>query len=224
MVGFRTGLIFHGIGTPKRDLEPGEAAYWITEADYAKVLDLICALPDPGVVRISFDDGNLSDLEIGLPGLLKRRLTADFFVLSGRIGSAGSLNTSDIQTLQKEGMGIGSHGVNHRAWSMLDTSALREELKVSRAALEAICNTQIRSAAIPFGAYNAAVLRALRRAGYTTAYSSAGGNMKENTFLQPRSSVRTDTSLAAISDMFAGRMSFGRRLRRFAGLAHKQLF
>jgi peptidoglycan/xylan/chitin deacetylase (PgdA/CDA1 family) len=218
------GLIFHGIGVPKRDLEPGEGAYWITEAQYHDVLDQICALPDPSRIRISFDDGNLSDLEIGLPGLQERGLTADFFVLSGRIGKAGSLNIADIRALQAAGMGIGSHGVDHRAWSKLEPTELRAELDLSRATLENICDVQICSAAIPFGAYNSAVLRALKQAGYTTAYSSDGGSMMPDTFLRPRSSVRKDTRQLEIANILGGKMPFVRRLRRLAGMIRKRVF
>jgi peptidoglycan/xylan/chitin deacetylase (PgdA/CDA1 family) len=224
MTTMRTGLIFHGIGTPKRDLEPGEAAYWITQAQYHHVLDVICDLPSPDLVYISFDDGNISDLEIGLPGLLERGLTADFFVLTGRIGQEGSLGIEDILALQNAGMGIGSHGVDHRAWSRLDATALRRELETSLATLEGLCNTKIRTAAIPFGAYNATVLRALRRAGYMTAYSSDGGQMRDNSFLRPRSSVRGDTSLADVSDILAHKMHMGRRLRRTVGMLRKKMF
>ena len=215
-----TGLIFHGIGIPKRDLEPGEAPYWISAARYAEVLDRVAALPDPGAVCITFDDGNLSDLEIGLNGLLERGLRADFFVLSGRIGKAGSLDVADIRALQASGMGIGSHGVNHRAWSKLSPADLRSELEVSRAVLEDVCNAQVCTAAIPFGAYNAGVLRALRQAGYNCAYSSDGGKMNPTAFLRPRSSVREGIER---SDILSGHMNLSRRIRRLAGMLSKRV-
>ncbi len=41
------GLIFHGIGTPRRDLEPGEAAFWISRDRFLDVLDLVAADPVP---------------------------------------------------------------------------------------------------------------------------------------------------------------------------------
>ena len=47
-------------------------------------------------MRISFDDGNASDLEIGLPALLERGLTATFFVLAGRLGRPGSLDADEV--------------------------------------------------------------------------------------------------------------------------------
>lgn len=220
----RIGLIFHGIGTPARTLEPGEAPYWISKDHFASVLDQICALPDPGNIRISFDDGNLSDLEIGLPLLLERGLQADFFVLTGRIGKPGSLDIGDILALQTAGMTIGSHGINHLKWSSLGPQMLRAEVMRSRTALEAICGKQVHSAAIPFGAYNADVLRALRAAGYTSVYSSDGGTMKPHAFLRPRSSVRTGMSPSETHDILASKMSLRRQIRRKIGIVRKRLF
>jgi peptidoglycan/xylan/chitin deacetylase (PgdA/CDA1 family) len=224
MAAPQVGLIFHGIGTPARDLEPGEAPYWISKDHFTSVLDQICALPDPDRIRISFDDGNLSDLEIGLPLLVERGLQADVFVLTGRIGKPGSLDIADILVLQTAGMAIGSHGINHLKWSGLDHKALQAELVDSRQALEAICGKPLHSAAIPFGAYNARVLRALRTTGYTSVYSSDGGTMNSHAFLRPRSSIRTGMSKSEIQDILAAKIGLQRRIRRKIGIARKHLF
>lgn len=212
--GSRIGLIFHGIGTPRRELEPGEAPYWISADAYARTLDRIAALPDPGRVLITFDDGNLSDLAIGLPLLRDRGLRASFFVLTGRIGQAGSLDVGDIRELQAAGMGIGSHGVDHRNWRDCDAATLYHELTASRARLEEICGIPIQTAAIPFGAYDGQVLRALRAAGYATTYSSDGGKLRPGAALQPRNSIRSGLSDADLEQILSGRMPPLRRLRR----------
>lgn len=224
MAASRIGIIFHGIGTPARLLDPGEAPYWISKNHFVSVLDQICALPDSDTICISFDDGNLSDLEIGLPLLLERNLRADFFVLTGRIGKPGSLDVGDILALQAAGMQIGSHGINHLKWSSLDLQMLQAEVTESRLALEAICGTPPDSAAIPFGAYNAGVLRALRAAGYRSAYSSDGGKMVAQAFLRPRSSVRTGMSISDTQDLLAAKISLQRRIRRKISIARKHLF
>ncbi len=76
------GMIFHGVGAPGRELESGEAPYWISRELFLRVLDRVAADPQPGRIRLSFDDGNASDHDIALPALLARGLRADFFVLS----------------------------------------------------------------------------------------------------------------------------------------------
>lgn len=223
MAARQIGLIFHGIGTPRREVEQGEGPYWISREQFVAVLDQVVMMPDPQGIRITFDDGNMSDLDIGLPLLLERGLTAEFFVLTGRIGKPGSLGAADILALQAAGMGIGSHGVNHQDWSSLDPMSLGTELEASRTILEKICARPVKSAAIPFGRYNAAVLRALTKAGYERVFSSDGGWMNPAATLLPRTSIRCTTSAAAVEDILHGRMGLGRRLRRAAAMWVKRL-
>ena len=214
------GIIFHGIGAPTRPLEPGEAPYWIDVARFEALLDRIAETP--GRYRITFDDGNLSDHAIALPRLAARGLGAEFFVLSGRIGRPGSLGRGEIADLLAAGMGVGSHGIAHLDWRRLDANALRAELEDSKAALEEVCGRAVTGAGIPFGGWNAAVLRALRRAGYDAAWSSDGGWMHPNAFLRPRRSVRGDMDASALEDLLSGRMGLGRRLRRAASMTARR--
>lgn len=214
-------LNFHGIGTPARLLEPGEARYWIGEGFFLRVLDLVLAQPGP--VRLTFDDSNASDFDIALPALRARGLRASFFVLTGRLGQAGSLDQTRIRELQAAGMEIGSHGIAHLPWSRLPPEALRHELTASRRQLEAICGREVRTAGIPFGAYNARVLRQLAAAGYAAAYSSDGGPMRPDAFLRPRTSLRADMTLEQVQAILAGRESLTRRLRRRLAMARKRL-
>lgn len=220
----RIGLIFHGIGTPQRELEPGEAPYWISVDAYARTLDRIAALPDPGRVLITFDDGNLSDLAIGLPLLRDRGLRAHFFVLTGRIGQAGSLDVDDIRELQAAGMGIGSHGIDHRNWTRLDDAALETELVQSRRTLECLCGGEICEAAVPFGAYDRRVLRALRAAGYRRIHTSDGGGFNPRAVLWPRRSVRADLNETDLASLLGGAEPLPRRLRRALTMTLRKLF
>ena len=215
-------LNFHGIGDPERPLEPGEARYWVASAQFEAVLDRVAAHPGRHRLRVTFDDGNRSDRTIALPALAARGLTAGFFVLSGRIGRPGSLDEADIAALRAAGMEVGSHGVAHRDWSALDPAALTAELEGSKARLEAVCGTPVSSAAIPFGRYDAAVLTALRAAGYTTAYSSDGGTMRPGDFPRPRTSVQGAMTPAQIDAILTGRLAPARRLRRALGMARKR--
>ncbi len=217
------GIIFHGIGTPGRSLEPGEAPYWISVAEFDALLDRIAAHPTPGRFRLSFDDGNLSDHDIALPRLVARGLTADFFVLSGRIGQPGALDSPQILALQAAGMAIGSHGVAHRNWRRLDDVALTSELADSRRTLETICGQPVTMAGIPFGSYDARVLRALRQSGYRVAYSSDRGQMTDKTFVRPRASVTDAMTPAQISALLSGHLAPVPRLRRMISMARKRL-
>jgi len=223
VMGNIRGVNFHGIGTPKRVLDPGEAPYWISIDRFRYMLDQIAAHPDRSRIAITFDDGNLSDLEIGVPELLARRLDAEFFVLTGRLAVPGALSVDDTRALLAAGMRIGSHGIDHRDWSSLSADALWTELTASRQMLEEVCGKPVRSAAIPFGRYNAAVISTARKAGYEALYSSDWGTSNPQAYLRPRSTVRSDTTDATFQAILDGRMPIAMRLRRAASMTLKRL-
>jgi len=216
------GLILHGIGAPGRPLEAGEGPYWVSEAAFLDLLDRIARLPDPGRIRITFDDGNASDHDIALPALRERGLRARFFVLTGRIGQPGSLAEGQIRALAAAGMEIGSHGIDHLRWTGLDNDALLHEMQGSRQTLARLLGVPITEAAIPFGAWNGRVLGALRTAGYRVAWSSDRGPMDPSAFLRPRTSVTGTTTAAALEQILSGRLAPLARLRRGFAMALKR--
>ena len=180
-------ICFHGIGTPGRTLEAGEDRYWIDRDRYYALLDEIARLPD---AQISFDDGNASDIEIGLPGLLERGLQATFFVLAGRLGQAGSLDIEELQELRRHQMKIGTHGMDHRPWTGLSTHHRKVELDDARRRLEAVLAVPVDTAAVPLGRYDRPLLTQLRRRGYQTVYTSDRRPSQGGAWLQPRYSIR----------------------------------
>lgn len=216
------GLNFHGIGTPARALEPGEAPYWVSEAQFTAILDRVTQSPEPGRYVITFDDGNLSDYTIALPALTARGLTARFFMLTGRLGTEGSLTAAQLRDMRAAGMEIGSHGIGHVPWTSLDDAALAEEVTHSKAVLEEVCGAVVVEAGIPFGRYDARVLRALRRAGYAIAWSSDAGMLNATAFLRARTSLRGDMTDAEIARVLTGYLAPARRLRRALGMAKRR--
>jgi len=183
-------ICFHGIGTPQRELEPGEDRYWVGEELFHAVLDEVRTWP--GAVRLSFDDGNASDVEIGLPALRERDLVADFFVLAARLESPGSLDEDAVRLLHKSGMTIGSHGMWHRPWRGLDAATSDAELVQARARLAAVAGTGVDTAACPLGRYDRELLGRMRRLGYRRVFTSDRRRARAGSWLQPRYSVRRD--------------------------------
>lgn len=200
MTNVRPNICFHGIGTPQRELEPGENAYWITESTFLGVLDAIVERRDAGHdVAISFDDGNLSDVQIGLPALTERGLTASFFVLAGRLEDSGSLHPEHLHALRAAGMTIGTHGMRHIPWRGLDTAARFEEWVTAREILSDTLGVPVTTAALPLGRYDRVVLGQLRSLGYGGVYSSDRAWANPNSWLQPRFSVRAQDTVASFS-------------------------
>ena len=179
-------LTFHGIGEPPRDLDPGEASVWVSMETFSAVLDRAAERPDVG---ISFDDGNVSDIERALPALRERGLRGTFFVVAGRLGAPHFLDESHVRSLVAAGMEIGCHGMRHRPWRGLDARALREELVEAKVILEDVAGHPVTRAACPFVSYDRRVLSTLRRSGYHHVYTSDRGVARTSTFVQARNSV-----------------------------------
>jgi peptidoglycan/xylan/chitin deacetylase (PgdA/CDA1 family) len=184
----RANVCFHGIGTPKRELEDGEARYWITEDTFHRMVDDLVGRD----VAISFDDGNLSDIEIGLPALQERGLEATFFVLAGRLDDPGSLQPEHVRALVSAGMTIGTHGMDHIPWRGLDETTQRREVVEARARLHEVAGTPVAEAALPLGRYDRRLVSALRQQGYRTVYTSDRRWARPDSWLQPRFSARAE--------------------------------
>lgn len=206
-------VCFHGIGSPGRKLEPGEAEFWVAEHMFDELLDEISTWPR---ANISFDDGNSSDIEIAMDGLLQRGLTATFFVLAGRFDEAGSLDRSQIRELHRSGMTIGSHGMAHRSWRELDSAARRHEFVDARNEIAEACGAPVATASVPLGQYDRTVLSQLRSLDYAQIFTSDRRLVDPNAWLQARFSVRSGDSPARLRSEIERSASPVRRARRAA--------
>jgi peptidoglycan/xylan/chitin deacetylase (PgdA/CDA1 family) len=196
----RINLTFHGIGTPERPLEPGEERFWLDLDRFESVLDSVVGRSDVG---ITFDDGNVSDVEHALPQLRRRSLTATFFVVAGRVGAPGFLDQGGVRALAEAGMGIGCHGMRHRPWRGLDDRALWDEVVEARRQLEEVVGRPVIEAACPFGAYDRRVLRFLRTHGYRRAYTSDRGTAEVGDWIQARNTVGPGHAVGVIDHVLA---------------------
>ncbi len=213
-------LTIHGIGPPCRELEPGDDLTWVSVAQFERVLD---AVTDRSDVRITFDDGNNSDVEIALPRLVDRGLSAEFFLLAGMLGERGRVDHCGVRALLDAGMTIGSHGWSHRDWRRVDKAQARQELDDAHRVLADLTGHPVSRVAIPFGSYDRHVLRRLRAADVTRAYTSDGGFAQPDAWLQARTSLRHDLDAAWITRVLDPDTSLTRRARDCAVQAVKRL-
>ena len=188
-------LTFHGIGKPHKNAPSGEDPYWIERDAFCRVLDEVRSRPE---VRITFDDGNRSDLEFAMPALKARNLKGEFFVVSDRIDEEGYLSRIDLMALIAEGMTIGHHGMYHQPWATLGPDALQAEIFGARSALQEACNTEVGHSACPLGSYNRSVIALLRRAGFKRVYTSDGGAALPTDWLVPRNTITKTEELAKV--------------------------
>jgi peptidoglycan/xylan/chitin deacetylase (PgdA/CDA1 family) len=212
-------LTFHGLGEPARPLEPGEEQVWLDTDRFESALD---AINGHRGIRLTFDDGNASDVDHALGSLRRRGLKATFFIVAGRLGEPGFIDRAGIRALVAAGMEIGCHGMHHRPWRRLDERALDEELSDARQLLEEAAGHPISEAACPFGSYDRRVVRALRRHGYRRVYTSDEGTARPEAWLQPRNTLTPDNAAQPVERILARERSPSGRARRRAAAAVKR--
>src|ERR1700694_4014462 len=185
-------LIFHGVGEPHPEVDSEEKPYWLSRDRFTHLLDQILDLAPNAKTRISltFDDGNTSDILIALPDLTCRDLSASFFVCANRIGKKHYLSDAMIRELLGAGMSVGSHGMDHRDWRLLDPAGLRCEISEARHRLEDVIQRPVTSVAIPFGSYDRRVLNLLGRERWDVIYTSDRGTTCVTSKFKPRTPIK----------------------------------
>jgi peptidoglycan/xylan/chitin deacetylase (PgdA/CDA1 family) len=195
----------HGLGDAPRELDSGEERFWLPVNSFEEILDYAATPGRHGRARmaLTFDDGNRSDVDIALPRLLARNLSAQFFVVAGRIGAPHFLDTWHLRKLSAVGMTIGMHGFDHVEWRGLSDAALRREIEEARAMIEDVVGGPVLDVAIPYGSYDRRVLRCLRDAGYRGVYTSDGGSCLSAAWVKPRTCVTRDMQASDIEALHA---------------------
>jgi len=161
-------LRYHGLHAGKDAHGRFDPVYSVRPDDFARQLDMLLAqgwttvsLDQAGIgqmlpttarqVVITFDDGDVSNVEVALPLLAERGMTAEFFITSGFVDQPGMLSTADVRTLADAGMGIGSHGATHAFLEDLGPDALDAELRESRQRLQDASGRDVTALALPGG-------------------------------------------------------------------------
>ena len=201
ILGSMIVLNFHLIGRPKRALADGEGDVSVDRQQFAEILDVVAGRDD---VRLTFDDGNKSDVTEALPQLVRRGITAEFFICPARFGTAEFVDEHDVGELRRAGMSVGSHGMDHVRWRKLGRSAIEREIVEAKQILEDALDAPVEAAACPFGAYDRRTLSALRGAGFARVYTSDGGRANANDWLMARNSVHRSDSAESIERLLDG--------------------
>jgi peptidoglycan/xylan/chitin deacetylase (PgdA/CDA1 family) len=218
-------LVLHGVGTPHNGVSGTESFFWLSRWAFSGLLEAIAAkqqIANFGTV-ITFDDGNMSDVTIALPELVKLGLKAIFFVCAARIGSPKYLDRVALAELIAAGMEIGTHGMNHRDWRQLAGAELDSEVRDARLRIEDACAKPITKAAIPFGSYDRRVLQRLRREPFKCVYTSDRGMAKSQQWLKTRTAADRTWENAEIEQVLFSDASLMTRLYRNTARLYKIL-
>ena len=134
-----------------------------------------------------------------------RGFTATIFVVSGLLGRESAwdppprrelVTEDDLRRLTDDGHEVGSHGDSHAPLAGLEPGALAREVAGSRTALGRLLDVPPRSFCYPYGAVDAAAVRAVAGAGYLYACAVQRPAGPPNPLAMPRIGIaETDGTL-----------------------------
>ncbi|MFN2431286.1 MAG: polysaccharide deacetylase family protein [Gemmatimonadota bacterium] len=134
---------------------------------------------------VTFDDGYLDNLELGVPVLEAHSCPATFFVVTERVGrtadwdpllgDAALMTWEHLRDLRQAGFGVGSHTSTHPWLTRLEPEAMQLELRGSRETVEDRLGEPCCGLAYPYGHRDERVVAAAGAAGYELAFTVKSG-------------------------------------------------
>jgi hypothetical protein len=132
--------------------------------------DQVCAPGNENMISIQFDDGWATQYPAAQL-LAKRGITAFFAITLGNLDKPGYLTRTQVRMLPGLGMTVGSHLMTHDCITTKAarlSSAAREQyfdlqLRTSKLQLEQLTGTPIHFLVYPFGCFDAATARQVRK-------------------------------------------------------------
>jgi peptidoglycan/xylan/chitin deacetylase (PgdA/CDA1 family) len=186
-------LMYHVIGTPppsvpypelfvSRRLFAAQIARLARAGYHAVTLDRVwrawhgrAPLP-PRPVVLSFDDGYRGDFGAAMPILRRRGWPGVLNLLVANLYRHGwGLRTWMVRRMIANGWEVDSHTLTHPDLATVSPARLRHEVHGSRAALRRLFHVPVRFFCYPSGAFDRAVIHAVRRAGYLGATTEIPG-------------------------------------------------
>ena len=162
----------------------------ITPQDYARARKGKQQLPEKPII-LTFDDGYEDNWRVVLPMLEERGMKAAFYMVTNKIGQPGYLTWDNLFDLERHGMEIGGHTVNHLPLTTLSPEQQRDELRLSKLMLEWRGLKTIYSFSYPNGAYDDGIVAMLEEEKYLTAVTGEAGlnTLTTNPYLLRRVNV-----------------------------------
>jgi peptidoglycan/xylan/chitin deacetylase (PgdA/CDA1 family) len=158
-------------------------------------------------IAVTFDDG-YEDTETAVAYLHRRGIVSTVYVTTGTVGAPGHATPDQIRAIALlEGVEIGAHSVRHQRLDELDEHEMVDEVRRSRAQLEALIADWVWSFAYPHGAHNRRVRDEVVAAGYRSAAAvkNAISHHADDPFALARWTVMSGTRPERIADVLEGR-------------------
>ena len=138
------------------------------------------AKPDRKNVVLTFDDGAQHLWDYAIPELLKRGMTASFFIPTNHMGQTNSWDVAEgraeiqlmddtaIRDLKVAGMEVGGHSHQHLRLGDIEKDQVLHELTTSKAILDDLLSEDVRSMAWPYGSVPSGAPELMQKTGWKT--------------------------------------------------------
>ncbi len=204
-------LLYHGVDDPsglrrqiQAMLDRGRFVTWDETLDSTTSHD---PLGGPRFC-LTFDDGHKEWVGEVLSLLQELNVPASFFITTGQVVAGKSkdkLTWSDCTRLADHGMHLGSHSLTHARLAALDLRTARQEVRDSKAELEARLGMPILDFSLPYGLpgvdYTPRDLELVAEAGYRSAASALPGRVLpgDSAFELHRCGLHPSWAMAAVA-------------------------
>jgi peptidoglycan/xylan/chitin deacetylase (PgdA/CDA1 family) len=158
----------------------------------ARFTEAVLEPPARRILAVTFDDAEVSVLEVAAPLLARLGVPGTVFVPTARVGTHPTMTWDELRALAAAGWEVGAHGHTHAALPPLDDEGLQAELRQPRELLGRELKAPCRSLAYPFGRVDGRVAAAAAAAGYAAAATVAGTFAGATPLTWPRVNVHRD--------------------------------
>lgn len=128
--------------------------------------------PTADMVILTFDDGYEDQFTQAFPILLEYEARATFFITTGNVGKFNHLTWPQIRTMERSGMSIGGHNVDHIDLAKLTPAQQRREIEDCLQALRAHADIIADTYAYPGGTFDRATERVLEKEPVKLAFTT----------------------------------------------------
>jgi peptidoglycan/xylan/chitin deacetylase (PgdA/CDA1 family) len=132
----------------------------------------VTPLPAKPVI-ITLDDGYQDLYTTAYPILVAHGFTAVAYIVSGFVGERGYVTQGEILEMDRYGIEIAAHTVNHANLAKASQAQLTYQVVESKSWLEKLVGHPVVDMAYPSGQYSQAAIAAVQRAGYYSAVTVA---------------------------------------------------
>jgi peptidoglycan/xylan/chitin deacetylase (PgdA/CDA1 family) len=214
-------LTFHRINAEpivsRSPMDPATRRYVITNGYFKQAIRMIspeksCTVSEyvekqeGDWLILTFDDGSISDFEVGFPGLRDRGIKATFFVTVENIGLSGYTTITHLREMAEADMEIGSHGLTHQYLITMTRNEASREIRESKDRLEQAAGTKVFSFAPVGGHYRRWMEQFAHEAGYRAFATMIPGrtNGGEDRVLLRRNHIQSHHDSEYLSRLIKG--------------------